>query len=131
MKKRILIGLFIAAVSLGCACGISACNLFAPPATTQPSAPDARQKLTAVTESATFILNGIADARDAGLIKQADIDKYKAIVDAFVAAKNKANQQLKSTDTSGDQAALEQVNAALAELQPLLQTINTKKKGAP
>jgi len=90
---------------------------------------DPTQRLRVATVSATFTLNTIANARDAGLIKQSDIDPYRPYVEAFMAAQAEAERELRAGETDHIQAALAQVEAAAVPLAPLLAKIEAAKKG--
>lgn len=92
--------------------------------------PDPVQRLKAATESATFTINTIANARDAGLLTQPEIDRYKPAVMAFLAAQAEAERQIRAGQSDTVQNALAQVEAAAVPLQPLLTLINQRKAGA-
>lgn len=92
---------------------------------------DPTQRLRVATVSATFTLNTIANARDAGLITQAEIDPYKPAVEAFIVAQAEAERELKAGQTDTAQNTLAQVEAAAVPLMPLLNLIDARKKGKP
>jgi hypothetical protein len=95
-----------------------------PGAATRPSGPDNTAKLTLVNNGATFVLNSLANARDNGLLTQATLNQYKPAIDAFAAAKARAEQELKSGDTNAYADAISQLSAAYARLVPLLSKIS-------
>jgi hypothetical protein len=113
--KLLAAGLLLAALS-GCASGTSA--------TTQPSAPDSTQQLTIATDTAAFTLDGVAKARDAGLVTQAEIDNFKPYIDALIAARARAETQLRAGNTDGFTAAVSDIQAAYVQLEPLMSQIS-------
>jgi hypothetical protein len=92
---------------------------------TQPSAtPTAAQQLSLYTETITEGLTSIANARDVGLIPQATIDAYKPAVDGVIAQRNVAERDLRSGNVTNAQSDVNQLEAALGKIAPLLTQIN-------
>lgn len=69
----------------------------------------------------------IADARDAGLVTQAEIDRYKPIADRVNKALDLAGQAERNKDSQGKDNAIAAARQALAELKPLLDLINERR----
>lgn len=87
----------------------------------------ATQRLTETEKAYRIVLSTMADARDAGLVTQAQLDATKperAAVDAALAA---AEADQKKGDVSALGEALDTASAALSRLQPILDQINGKK----
>lgn len=127
--KLVLLAFLVAAMGFAAA----GCQANGGSATTQPAqggGPDATQRLSLATQGATFTLNTIANARDAGFLSQAELNGWKPVVDAFAAARNEARRELGAGNTSAYEAAYAQLTAAYAQLQPLLQQI-AARQGPP
>lgn len=92
---------------------------------------DPTKRLIVATEAVNFSLATIVNARDAGLITQAEVNTAKPYIDAVLAAKATAKKQLADTNTPAYQQAIADVEAALVQLQPLLNKIATAKKASP
>lgn len=123
MKTKRFIGALICAVLT---LPLTGCPTGNPGAITTASPIDSGARLQQVIATATFTLNSISNARDAGLITQAEIDKFKPAVDAFFAAKSAAVKEYKSGDTATFSNAISQVTAAAGQLAPLLTLIDQR-----
>lgn len=98
------------------------------PATTQPATYTPAQTLILGTDTLTATLNGIADARDLGLITQADVNQYKPVIDAVIAVRNQAERDLRAGNVTDAESYLKQYQAGLDKLGPLLAKIAAKKQ---
>jgi hypothetical protein len=63
----------------------------------------------------------ISDARDRGLVTQAEVDQHKPVYDAIDAALDAAGAAVRAGDDKGYAAAVNAVYAGLGKLQPLLE----------
>lgn len=102
-----------------------------PTPTTQPAAPvtiTPAKQLTIELALGTLGINGLANARDTGLITQAELNLNKPYIDAFRAAKNAAEADINAGNTSNFTDDLNQLNAAYLQLIPLLQKSATVTK---
>lgn len=87
------------------------------------------QKLADVNATVKTAYVTIANARDAGWIKQSQIDQYKSAFDALDAALDQAQADQAKGDVTGANAAVNAAMAALAQLQPLIDAAAAKKGG--
>lgn len=87
------------------------------------------QKLYVMNRTVTVALTAAADARDAGLVTQAELDKAKPAVLAYRAASLKAGEKIQAAATQPAQAdaAKDAVDIAAAAMQPLLPLIEKTK----
>ncbi len=117
---------FVLAVAIAC----TNCGNKQPAPTTQPTLLETVAQnvttLRAVTATATTTLNTLSDARDRGIITQADMNAAKPVIDALYAARNQAERDLRAGNTSAADSARKQLLAALGELAPLLEHIAAK-----
>jgi hypothetical protein len=63
----------------------------------------------------------ISDARDRGLVTQAEIDQHKPVYDAIDSALDAAGAAVRAGDDKGYRAAVDAAYASLSKLQPLLE----------
>lgn len=119
---------FTAAIMLLTACLtlVPGCPVQQTP-TTQPVTVTPARLLSATTESLTATLNTLATARDLGLVTQAELNTYKPAIDAAYAARNAAERDIRAGNVTNVQGQLDQVQAALVQLQPLLAKAAAKK----
>jgi hypothetical protein len=92
------------------------------------------QQLATLNGGVTLALNAASDARDAGVIKQADLDQSKPFVLAYREAERKAEVQIRAAATQPSKAsdaenAVAQVKAALVPLAPLLDKLGAFVNG--
>jgi hypothetical protein len=78
------------------------------------------QRLIRANDSVTALYQGVATARDAGLIKQADIDKYAAVRKAIDDALDGAGRAYRAGNIPAMDSAIAIVAKSLQDLQPLL-----------
>ncbi|MDB5295601.1 MAG: hypothetical protein JWO31_1584 [Phycisphaerales bacterium] len=76
-------------------------------------------------------LQAMADARDLGLLKQAEADAARQYVDAALAARATAKKHLDAGDPAGAAAALDELRAALATLGPVFGRAGTPTPKGP
>jgi hypothetical protein len=115
-RARILAVLVVCCLSFAAA----GCPVQHAAPTTQPVTATPVRLLSAYTESLTAALNSAATARDLGLVSQAELDKYRPAVDAAYAARNAAERDIRAGNVTNLQGDLNQVQAALTRLRPLL-----------
>jgi len=96
--------------------------------TTQPVTYTPAQTLILGTDTLTATLNGIADARDLGLVTQTEVNSYKPVIDALIAVRNQAEKDLRAGNVTDAQSYLNQYQAGLNQLAPLLAKIAAKKQ---
>ncbi len=95
--------------------------------TTQPTTYTPAQTLILGTDTLTATLNAVADARDLGLITQADVDQYKPVIDGILAVRAQAEKDLRAGNVTDAESYMKQYQAALDKLAPLLAKIAVKK----
>jgi PBP1b-binding outer membrane lipoprotein LpoB len=120
--KRIALALCLTLFLAGCAVNRAP--------TTQPVTYTPAQTLILGTDTLTVTLNGIANARDLGLITQAEVNSYKPAVDALIAVRNQAEKDLRAGNVTDAESYLKQYQAGLNQLGPLLAEIAAKKASA-
>jgi hypothetical protein len=113
--KRIVLTLILSLTVLS----LTGCPVQHPP-TTQPVTVTPARLLAVTTESLTASLNTLATARDLGLLTQDELNTYRPVVDAAIAARNAAERDIRAGNVSNVQGALDQVQAALIQLEPLI-----------
>lgn len=87
------------------------CSIFS---TTSP-----KPALTLQGETLATVLNVAADARDSGLLTQAQLNSAKPDIDAYLSARAKAEQQIANgASPSSYQSLIAQANAAWTKLEP-------------
>jgi hypothetical protein len=94
---------------------------------TRRTHPPPARELSLATETLTATLNGIATARDVGLIAQTDINQYKPAIDGALAVRAQAEKDLRAGNVTNSQSAVSQIQALLIQLEPLLVKIADKK----
>lgn len=119
MKLRVVVLIAIALWMSGC----QTQN----PATTQPVTFTPARTLSLSTETITAAMNTVSTARDDGLLTQADIDPYEPVVDTAIALRNTAEKDLRAGNVSNVQSEINQIDAVLAQLQPLLSKVAAKQ----
>lgn len=96
------------------------------------------QKLALENQTVALALNSAADLRDAGVLSQAEIDRAKPFVDAYLAAARVAERQIRAAeaakaagqpvDQNAVNDAVQQALAALDPLRPFLAKLEAAKR---
>lgn len=82
--------------------------------------PPAEASLIRANDAVTAAYSVIGDARDSGVISQADVDQYAAIIKTIDASLDAAGASLRAGDVQGVTRFTDAAREALKRLQPLL-----------
>lgn len=99
---------------------------------TPPTTQQSVQSIALQGETFASAARIVADARDAGLATQAELDAAKPVVDAYLIARATAEAQIKAgADPTTASNLIAQANAAWLKALPFFTTIQARKATTP